>query len=279
MTLNIVDKNGKVVQKGPQNSRMSAGGRNMRLNTRKLKEGEYQIIVEAVDESGKKTTLYRDLTIDHTPPTITKPTKTDITQLPTSSATSGKVSNIGFTLSEDTFLTIRIFDSAKKLVRTLVQKKLFTKGVNSVEWDGYDMFNKMLPDATYSVVISGYDYVRIAARPAKTTVIINRKAPTISGIEATPSPFNPVTAGKITLKYTLDEAAKVTIAIYQNDGTTLVKTVANNLAKVAGNSTATWNGKNNANAIVANGTYVYKIKAVDASGMESEETGTFIVNK
>jgi flagellar hook assembly protein FlgD len=69
----------------------------------------------------------------------------------------------------------------------------------------------------------------------------------------------------------------VTIAIYQNDGTTLVKTVANNLAKVAGNSTATWNGKNNSNAIVPNGTYVYKIKAVDASGMESEETGTFTV--
>jgi hypothetical protein len=145
-----------------------------------------------------------------------------------------------------------------------------------VEWDGYDRFNKLLPDATYSVVISGYDNVRLPARPSKTTVTINRAAPIIGSIELTPSPFSLVSA-KMTFKYTLDEAAKVTISIFQSDATTLVKLVSKDLAKVAGASTATWNGKNTANALVAAGTYAYKIKAVDSSGKMSEETGTFTV--
>jgi chitodextrinase/flagellar hook assembly protein FlgD len=277
MTLNIFDANGKVVQKGPQNTRITAGGRKMPLNVRKLKEGNYQIIVSAVDESGKKTTLYRDLTIDHTSPVISKLTKTNIIELPTSTEENGKTSAIGFTLSEDAFVTVKIYNSNKVLVRTLVSKKSYSKGINSVEWNGYDKFNKALPDGVYSVLISGYDVVRLEARLAKTNVTINRNAPIISGVELTPAPFKASAKTKLTMKYSLDEASKVTIDIYQSDGTTLVKTVIKDASKGAGNFNASWNGKNNLNAIVTAGTYVYSIKAVDSVGKQSMVTGTFTV--
>jgi flagellar hook assembly protein FlgD len=277
MTLNIVDANGKVVQKGPQNTRITAGGRTMPLNVRKLKEGNYQIIVSAVAENGKKTTLYRDLTIDHTLPVISKLTKTNISEPQASTEENGKTSAIGFTLSEDTFVTVKIYDSNKVLVRTLVNKKSYSKGINSVEWNGYDKFNKALPDGDYSVVISGYDVVRLHAKPAKTTVTINRNAPAISGIEFTPEPFKASSKTKLTIKYSLNESAKVTIDIFQSDGTTAVKTVIKNLARGVGTFNASWNGKNNLNTIVTAGTYVYSIKAIDSGGKQSIVAGTFTV--
>ena len=63
----------------------------------------------------------------------------------------------------------------------------------------------------------------------------------------------------------------------ESDGTTAVKTVIKNLARGVGTFNASWNGKNNANAIVTAGTYVYSIKAIDSGGKQSIVAGTFTV--
>jgi chitodextrinase/flagellar hook assembly protein FlgD len=279
MTLNIKDASGKIIHKGPQNSRIDAGGRNIPLNVRALKDGVYTIEVAMEELDGGKTMLYRTLVIDHIAPKVTAATASNITELPTSTQTTGKTSNIQYTLDEDAEVTIQVFDSANKLVATLLNKAPQTKGVNSVQWNGYNRFNQLVADGKYSVTIRAVDKVKLASKALKLNVTVERSAPTISGVTLTPSTFQLSSSGKMEIGYTLGEASKVTIDILQSDGTTLVRNVVKDLARTAGSFKVIWTGTNSMNLPVAEGNYVYRIRATDASGKSTTVTGNISVTK
>ena len=277
LTLNIKDASGKIVQKGPQNTRITAGGRNLPLNVRSLKDGIYTIEVTVDEEDGGKTRLYRTLVVDHIAPKLTATTASNITEATTSTAPTGKTSNIQYTLDEDASVTVEIYNSANKLVATVVKNSLQTKGANSVQWNGYDRLNQLVADGKYSVLIKAVDRVKKATKPVKIGMTVERQAPTISGVTLTPNNFVLNSTTKIDIGYKLDEASKVTIDILQSNGTTLVRNLAKDLARTPGTFKAVWTGTDSTNKAVTVGTYVYRIRATDASGKLSTVTGNITV--
>jgi WD40 repeat protein len=70
-----------------------------------------------------------------------------------------------------------------------------------------------------------------------------------------PNPFNPNT----NIEYQLSKRGSVEISIYDNNGR-LVKTLLNT-EQYPGNYTIQWDGKNDAGATVASGTYFYQVKS------------------
>lgn len=76
-----------------------------------------------------------------------------------------------------------------------------------------------------------------------------------------PNPFNPTT----NIQFRIDKNSSVSLNIYDNMGR-LVKTIYKNEKMKAGVlHSANWDGKNNANNLVASGTYYYKLITVDKS--------------
>ncbi|RJQ33237.1 MAG: hypothetical protein C4562_00705, partial [Actinobacteria bacterium] len=129
-------------------------------------------------------------------------------------------------------------------------------------------------DATYGFKIIAYDNALNTdetAPPAITTApedstIVDTTDPVISSVIDTPDPFSPSLMGTNTsISYYLNESAKVTLKIYS--GLTLKKTlVEDSTARASGSHNHTWNGKDDLGSYLSDGTYTYKIDAVDNAG-------------
>src|SRR5207249_460354 len=91
-----------------------------------------------------------------------------------------------------------------------------------------------------------------------------------------PNPFSPNNDGvkdTTVISYTLSDDATVTVKIYDASNT-LVRTLVNAASRSAGANSETWDGKNDSNTVVADGTYTFKIDASDASANDSPQSGT-----
>ena len=77
---------------------------------------------------------------------------------------------------------------------------------------------------------------------------------------AYPNPFSPNRYPVVRFQYDLDTAAPVTLKIY-DFSMTLVKTVVDGVQRSAGDHFEEWDGRNDRNDLVANGTYFYLLKA------------------
>jgi flagellar basal-body rod modification protein FlgD len=96
-------------------------------------------------------------------------------------------------------------------------------------------------------------------------------------VKATSSSFNYTGASDLKLGYTLPSAANtVTVKIYDSSGN-LVRTMkSTSLNK--GDSTVTWDGKNDRGASVESGKYSFKVEALDEAGT-TLATSNFIYGK
>ncbi len=68
-----------------------------------------------------------------------------------------EITRINFTLDRPGKVTIKIFNIAQRLVRTLVEDQYFDKKDNFVEWDGRDDDGNILPNRIYFIVIKKPD--------------------------------------------------------------------------------------------------------------------------
>ncbi len=87
----------------------------------------------------------------------------------------------------------------------------------------------------------------------------------IKNVRISPSSFNPSLNQKVEISYDLPRNAKVTIQIFDPDGT-LIKTLTDQAEKTAGNQKTAWDGKDNKGDIVPDEAYSFTIKAVDKHG-------------
>jgi len=97
-------------------------------------------------------------------------------------------------------------------------------------------------------------------------------SPVITNAQATPNPYDPST-GFITINYTLNTDAVVTVEIY--NGSTLIRNLGQ-ASKMAGANSSSWDGKQNG-AYVNEGTYSYRIVASNVWGSDTE-TGSITVD-
>ena len=103
----------------------------------------------------------------------------------------------------------------------------------------------------------------------------------ITGVSAAPNAFSPNADGAYdaaNINYLITQPARVTVKIYDS-ANTLIRTLKNSLSESSGAQTAVWNGKNDAEAIVADGQYTYRIDAIDTNNNPAaQKTGTLAID-
>lgn len=227
-------------------------------------EGTYTVVINAVDNfsnsSGDQSVTVKAGYL---------PAITGAAANPTSFNPAIAQSNISYSISKNSLVTVQIFNGYNS-VRTIVDKQSQTAGDNSVPWDGKDDAGQIVGDGNYTYQITAVSaVVDTFSSTAKGTVTVEMGAPSVTGLTLSPNPYK-LGAGNLTIGYTLSENAAVDIVILK--GTDVVRNLDSGLSKNAGYNSGIWDGKDNAGSVVGEGTYSVRVKAVDPSGNAGEAT-------
>jgi flagellar hook assembly protein FlgD len=166
--------------------------------------------------------------------------------------------------SEAVAWTVRFRDAAKHVLAT----RTGSGDEFSASWDGL-VGGAVVPDGTYDWTISGTDAWRNGTATGGGRLVVDTMAPTVSGLApaaSAPNVFSPNGDGvrdSAVTSASLSEAASLLVRITDGaDATVRTMTVP----AVAGSNSVTWDGRNNAGALVADGDYTIRLAGRDAAG-------------
>ncbi|MBU1446511.1 S-layer homology domain-containing protein, partial [Patescibacteria group bacterium] len=225
---------------------------------------ENQII--KVDYVGGSTIIPNEdlLTNDYATPTSFDPS-------------DGEDTDIHFTLSENAYVTMKIQTATGSLVKEILNANK-NAGSYYATWNGRNANGSLVTAGSYKYVIeantSGGDADMEIGAITVEDGTPSGTIPVITNDSANPTSFDP-NDEDTTILFTLNTQSNVTVKIYK--GTSLIDTITTNLSMVAGVHSVNWDGRNSSNAIVAEGTYTYKILAENSYGYD-EETGSVVVD-
>jgi hypothetical protein len=111
------------------------------------------------------------------------------------------------------------------------------------------------PFSVQFIVIEGNTYVSVDNQSLASTNIENFRLE-----QNFPNPFNPETH----IKYQLSENSKVTLDVFDILGRRINTLISENVSP--GSHKITWNGRNDADAKVSSGVYLYRINVVNSQG-------------
>ena len=246
-----------------------------------VSDGAYTYEIDVVDKAGNHAEQKSStVEVDNIQPTISSlsaspdpfsPDRDDIED------TTTIFYNLSDNLSGDITVTIEIYDSENVFKRTLINALPRSQGPNSQIWDGKDNSDVIVPDGTYAYKIDAIDEAGNSAIQQSGTVVVDC-LPVVSSLSASPDPFSPDGDGEndtTTIFYNLSEESYVTIKIYDSEDNFRRTLNDGKELKEQGLNLETWDGRDKDGNIVLNGTYTYKIKAVDPGGHEGvERSGT-----
>lgn len=78
--------------------------------------------------------------------------------------------NFSYTLNEDAHVTVRVYDEANTLVRTILDNEFQTRGQQVVIWNGLDDLSQIVPDARYRLQVEARGTVRASTEDAQVVV-------------------------------------------------------------------------------------------------------------
>lgn len=227
--------------------------------------GSYSYRVTFTDLYGNYGTAYQGTVIvDTLIPVVSQITDTPDPFLPTGT----NLSTITFNLSEKSKVNLKIYSPNGALFMDLLSNKELAASINKVTWNGKDKYGKFGADGYYKYSITAVDFAGNTSVSQAGQIRVDANVPTITSISDTPDAAAPNGTNYSTIYYTLSEAAKVTIGIYNSSGV-LQKTLLSNTTVNAGSQKITWNFRNSSNVLVPDGVYTYKISAVDSFNKRS----------
>ncbi|GKU83524.1 S8 family serine peptidase [Niallia sp. NCCP-28] len=160
-----------------------------------------------------------------------------------------------------TKVTARIENSQKKTIRTIISNKTWNGGKLSSSWDGKDDKNDFAADGKYTLVVKATNG-KETVHQTKEIKVINEIKPIVTISGSSSISFSPAIKNKGTTSFNLNKSAKVEAKITASKGKT-VKTLLSQKSLAKGNHPLTWDGKNNSNNVVPDGTYQLFLSAVD----------------
>jgi flagellar hook assembly protein FlgD len=123
-----------------------------------------------------------------------------------------------------------------------------------------------LADGAHTITATATDAAGNTSATSDVLVLtINTQPPVISDVSVSLNPFSVTTQGSTTLSYTLSESATATVLVLDANGN-VVKSLLGPVAETGSNQSVAWDGTDDSGNIVADGTYTFRIDAVDAAG-------------
>ena len=171
-------------------------------------------------------------------------------------------------LPDTEYVRFQVRNAAGTVVRGPSTVGTLTAGTRSVTWNGLFNNGARAAGGTYrlELVTSRKTTAGTLSGFATTSVRVDVAAPSMSSITGSGTSFYPYPdAYRDTFApgLTLGEAGLVTLTVRNSRGT-VVRSLA--VHRNAGRTSIAWNGRNNAGALVAGGTYSWTLTAQDAAG-------------
>ncbi len=191
-------------------------------------------------------------------------------------STASKIT-LNFTLSENAYVTCGVYNSSNVLIKTLLSKKVFSKGDSFIIWDGKTSSNALVTNGTYTIRLSALDAAGNLSNEITGSISADTIAPVISNVTVSNNPFSPNNNTMQTITYTISENAIVNVTLYS--GTSPILKLESGVEKASGTYSATWDGKNVSGVVVNNGPYKFSVDAADSCGNKSAPSDVnFITN-
>lgn len=238
-------------------------------------EGLYTYRIEAVDNFNRPVpaaegTIY----VDKTAPVVSEAVLTPNPFAPDGTSRA----SLSYTLSENAKVTVTLHNSAGTQIKSLAASLAQTAGTQTLSWGGTNASNVLVDDGTYTYKITATDGAGWISVINSGTFQVEGRLPTITNVKDSADPFKVTGTSTSTISYVLSEAANVKVEIHDAAGQVVRHLYAGQLT--AGNKSVVWNGKDDAGALVADGTYTYQITAVDAAGKAAAPAiGTITTDK
>lgn len=277
-TVNIYDASGKLVDT-LENNLLKASGANSVVwdgynsSGTLMKDGVYTYKISAVDLAGLSAVpVSGKLTVTGTVPVISA-----VNDSPDPFSPNGKNTNtIKYSLSKNIKISLNIYDKNNTLVKTLVNGTI-SAGSRSAAWNGTNNTGSLVNSGAYTYRVTAFNAKNKIVDQVSGIISVDLTPPVISTNLVSPEPFAPLGNNTMSISYVLSESAKVSVSIYDSSNK-LVKILENSIPKPAGTNSVGWDGKDASGMIVKDGSYTYKITAVDLAGLSAQPvTGNITV--
>ncbi len=142
---------------------------------------------------------------------------------------------------------------------------------SDTDWDGLNSSNNEYSEGTYTYTITATNSYGTDVETGSVTIDYdddnnNNDAPTITNDRETPDPFDPADEDAKII-FTIDTSAEITVEI--RDGSDTIKVLADEVNKASGTYTYYWDGEDEDNDMMDDGTYKYYIKATNSDGTDT----------
>lgn len=218
-------------------------------------EGTYGAVLTVEDAWGAPTTVSlpnTTVTVDTTAPTLTALT---VSQTPFSPNNDGvkDTTTLGSSVSEVLPWTLEIKNASSQIVRTLTG----TGTTVSALWNGN--WPATLANGTYTGHLRTEDPAGNRAAVVSGDIVLDTIAPTVA-VSASPNPFEPAN-GDTQITGTVGEAVPWTLEVRL--GASTIRSLASGTGTSVSSS---WNGRNDADQLVADNAYHLRLAATDLAG-------------
>ncbi len=221
-------------------------------------EGSYRLTLAVADAAGNWVNRSWTVRLDRTAPVIA-PTAARSAFSPNGDR-AADTARLAWTSSEPVNGNARIYRGT-----TLIRAwGIVNAASGAVTWTGTVSAGTAVPDGTYTWRVSGRDGAGTLTTRT-TPIVVDR---TLSTLRWSRGAFYPQDGDGLfatsRVTFNLKRSSSVSLAIYS--GSTLIRTVWTKRTTAAGTWGWTWNGRNNAGALVARGSYQARVTATNGLG-------------
>ncbi|MGI2327628.1 S8 family serine peptidase [Planococcus sp. YIM B11945] len=234
----------------------------------KVKDGTYKLVLSGVGANKiKLANANMSIKIDTTKPTASTSVLASPFKMDGKSKDAVKV-----TFKEKVTMTAYVTTDKGVKVKRLTNNKSYNAGVTTLKWDGKNDNGKWVAEGKYLYQVEVKDAVgNLLTAKSKIFDLQDWQKPVITAAKE----FALKKEGNASFSYTLNKPASVTVEILK-DGQ-VARTIEMAAAKKAGANAFVWDGKSQDGVLLADGTYQYKITAVDNYKTSVSATGTMKV--
>ncbi|MBS4222817.1 S8 family serine peptidase [Lederbergia citrea] len=272
VTAKIYDSKNKLVKTILNNKSLSPGKRTVAWDGKNshgklVKDGTYKLTVSGIDSNKVEANKTMSIKIDTVKPTAATSVLATPFKLDGKSKPGVKV-----TVKETVKVSAYVTTDKGVKIKRLTNNKSYNKGPFTLNWNGKNDKGKYVGEGKYRYEAEVKDAAgNTLVAKSKVFSLQDWQKPTIKST----ADFYYRNSGNALYAYSISKPGKVTVQILK-DGK-VVRNVESGIQKAGGSQKFTWDGKDDAGNLLADGKYRYKINLVDKYKLTGTYTGAMTV--
>ncbi len=195
----------------------------------------------------------------------------------------GQQTTASFSVDQTAQLTVRVETTGGSLVRSYnnYNGDNYSAQNHSVVWDGRNNSGSVVSNGTYNVEVRAVNADGLSDTETRSVTVSRNatgSAPNINNLVVTPSPFDPQDGENTNINFSVDKTSDISVSISNSAGVVRSFSSYSYNSYPAQNHSVSWNGRNNSNVLMPEGTYTVEVRAKNSFGTDRETYNVVIEN-